>query len=213
MRLTYNIYMKTYKIYPSSINERYIGECADALRKGDLIVYPTDTLYGIGCDALNQGAIERLCRIKGLNPQKNTLSIICADMSQASEYVRIDNKAFDVLRRYTPGPFTFILPASTTLPKAFKGRRKVGLRIPDNAISRALAAELGHPLLTTSIPSEGLNEAEITMADEIMLRYDINPEIDLMIDGGAGSAVPSTVVDLSDPTDPVIVREGAGELD
>ncbi len=205
--------MKTFRIYPTSINELYIGECADALRRGELIVYPTDTLYAIGCDALNQSAIERLCRIKGLNPQKNTLSIICSDMSQASEYVRIDNRAFDVLRRYTPGPFTFILPAATTLPKAFKGRRKVGLRIPDNCIARTLAAELGHPLLTTSIPSEGLEEHEITMADEIMLRYDINPEIDLMIDGGEGSVKPSTVVDLTDPTSPEILREGAGEFE
>jgi len=205
--------MKSYRIYPSSINERYISECAEALSDGSIMLYPTDTLYAIACDATNQGAIERLCRIKGLNPQKNTLSIICADISQASEYVRIDNRAFDVLRRFTPGPFTFILPTATTLPKAFKGRRKVGLRIPDNPIPRELAAELGHPLLTTSIPTDGLDENELTMPDEIMLRFDSNPEIDIMIDGGDGTVIPSTVVDITDPLQPEILREGAGKFE
>lgn len=204
--------MKTFLIYPSSINSRVIAECADALRDGKLIIYPTDTLYAIGCDALNQGAIERLCHLKNLNPQKNTLSVICSDISQASEYARIDNKAFATLRRNTPGPFTFILPASTTLPKAFKGRRQVGLRIPDNEIARALAAELGHPMLTTSIPADGLTDEELSLPDEILLRYDNNPSIDLMIDGGEGATTPSTIVDLTDSSSPSILREGLGQL-
>lgn len=205
--------MKTLRIYPSSINNRFITEAAEALSHGQLIIYPTDTLYAIGCDATNQSAIERLCRLKGLNPQKNTLSIVCADISQASEYARIDNRAFPVLRRYAPGPYTFILPASTSLPKIFKGRRQVGVRIPDNAIARAIAEELGHPLMSTSIPTDGFSYDEITSADEIMLRYDSNPEISLMIDGGSGSDMPSTVVDLTDSSDPQIVRQGAGEFE
>lgn len=205
--------MKTLRIYPSSINSRFIAEAADALRRGQLIIYPTDTLYAIGCDATSQGAIERLCRLKGLNPQKNTLSIVCADISQASEYARIDNRAFSVLRRYTPGHFTFILPASTSLPKIFKGRRQVGVRIPDNDIARAIAEELGHPLMSTSIPSDGLSDDELTSADEIMLRYESNPEISLMIDGGLGSDTPSTIIDITDSSAPEIVRQGAGIFD
>lgn len=205
--------MKSFRIYPSSINDRHISECAEALRQGELIIYPTDSLYAIGCDALNQGAIERLCHLKGLNPQKNTLSIICADISQASEYAKIDNKAFALLRQYTPGPFTFILPSATTLPKAFKGRRQVGLRIPDNPIARELARELGHPLLTTSIPTDNLSEEEIMFADEIMLRYDTDSAIGIMINGGNGQSEPSTVVDLSDSSSPKLLRQGLGELD
>lgn len=205
--------MKTLRIYPSSINSRFISETAEALRRGQLIIYPTDTLYAIGCDATNQSAIERLCRLKGLNPQKNTLSIVCSDISQASEYARIDNRAFTVLRRYTPGPFTFILPASTSLPKIFKGRRQVGVRIPDNDIARAIAEELGHPLMSTSIPSDGLSDDELTSADEIMLRYESNPEISLMIDGGLGSDTPSTIIDITESSAPEIVRQGAGIFD
>ncbi|MCM1348537.1 MAG: L-threonylcarbamoyladenylate synthase [Firmicutes bacterium] len=205
--------MKTFRIYPTSINTRYITECADALKAGRLIIYPTDTLYAIGCDALNQAAIERLCQLKGINPQKNTLSVICSDISQASEYAKIDNRAFALLRHNTPGPFTFILPSATTLPKAFKGRRQVGLRIPANEIALALAAELGHPLLTTSIPTDGLDLNEIELPDEILLRYNSNPDIDLMIDGGPGLAEPSTVVDLTDSSSPEIIRQGSGVLD
>ncbi len=204
--------MKTFRIYPSSVNSRFISEAADAMRDGRLIIYPTDTLYAIGCDATNQSAIERLCRIKNINPQKNTLSIICCDISQASEYARIDNRAYAVLRQYTPGPFTFILPASTTLPKAFKGRRQVGLRIPDNPIPRALAEELGHPIMTTSIPTESLTENEITSPDEISIRYESNPEIGLIIDGGEGFTIPSTIVDLTDSSNPEIIRQGAGTI-
>lgn len=205
--------MKTLRIYPSSVNDRYITEAVDELRSGNLILYPTDTLYAIGCDAMNQNAIERLCKLKGINSQKNTLSIICGNISQASEYARIDNKAFSILRHNCPGPFTFILPSSPTLPKAFKGRRQVGLRIPDNTIARTLAEELGHPLLTTSIPTDGLTEDEIVTPDEIMLRNEISGSIALMIDGGIGGAVPSTIVNLLDSSAPEITREGAGDFD
>lgn len=205
--------MKTLRVYPTSINDKYITEAADELHSGSLILYPTDTLYAIGCDAMNQGAIERLCKLKGINPQKNTLSIICNDISQASEYARIDNKAYSILRHNCPGPFTFILPSSPTLPKAFKGRRQVGLRIPDNPIPRALATELGHPLLTTSITTDGLTEEEISMPDEIMMRHINAGNVALMIDGGNGLSQPSTIVDLTDSSSPEIIREGAGNFE
>lgn len=202
--------MQTLRIYPTSINDRFMAEAADALQRGGIVVYPTDSLYAIGCDALNQSAIERICRIKGLNPQKNTLSIVCCDISQASEYARIDNRAFALLRNYTPGAFTFILPVSNTLPKAFKGRRTVGVRIPDNPIARRLAEELGRPLLTTSIPSDDMSEDELSMPEEIAIRCEsLRP--DVLIDGGRGGSEPSTIVDLTDSSSPEVLREGAGK--
>lgn len=204
--------MQTLRIYPSSVNDRFIERAADILRRGGVMIFPTDTLYAIGCSALSTPAIDKVCRLKRLNPLKNTLSIICSDISQASEYARIDNKAFALLRAHTPGPYTFILPASQKLPKAFKGRHTVGVRIPDNPISRRLAEELGAPILTTSIPSEGLSDDEITHPAEITLRFE-SSGADLMIDGGQGSAIPSTVVDITDSSSPEVIRQGAGDDD
>ena len=147
--------MTILKMYPTSLNEKYLDLAIDTLRSGGIIIYPTDTLYAIGCDALNNNAIERICKIKGINPQKTNLSIICHNLSQAAEYARIDNRAFKMLREYLPGPFTFLLPASTKLPKVFKGRKTVGVRIPDNTIPVTLAEMLGNPLLTTSVEDDG----------------------------------------------------------
>lgn len=202
--------MKILKMYESNINERYMDIAIETLRSGGLIIYPTDTLYALGCDALNNGAIERICRIKDINPQKTHLSIICHDISQAAEYARIDNRAFQLLKRNLPGAFTFILPASTTLPKVFKGRKTVGVRIPDNTIARELAARLGNPVLTTSVewnedlPDEG-REPEF-----IAMRY--NDVAELIIDGGTGDLTPSTIVDCIDSSAPQVVREGKGDL-
>jgi len=198
--------MKTLRMYPSSLNDRYLDEAVETLGKGGIIIYPTDTLYALGCDALNNGAIERLCKVKGMNPQKQTLSIVCDGLSMASEYARIDNEAFRILRTNLSGPFTFILPAATTLPKVFKGRRTVGVRVPDNAIARAIAERLGHPVLSTSIPQDEDGVDPATLA----LEYD--DVASLLIDGGEGDGVPSTVVDITDSRSPEIIREGKGEL-
>lgn len=188
--------MKSLKMYPTSLNERYLDEAADVLRDGGIIIYPTDSLYALGCDALNNRAIETLCKVKGLDPRKHTLSVVCSDLSMASEYARIDNEAFRILRRNLPGPFTFILPAATTLPKVFKGRRNVGIRVPDSTIARALAERLGHPMLSTSV-EEGVEYDRVAA---------------LMIDGGEADGTPSAVVDLTDSRSPEIVREGKLEL-
>lgn len=204
--------MKTLRIYPTSINLQYIDEAVAVLRRGGLIIYPTDTFYAIGCSALNNGAIERLCQAKGINPQKVTLSVVCSDISQASEYARIDNYAFRMLRDNLPGPFTFILPASTSLPKVFKGRRNVGIRIPDNAIATALAEALGNPLLSTSITLNADSGDDEIEADTIELEYQHDSSIALMIDGGTGRLTGSTVVDLTDSNSPEIVRQGLGTL-
>lgn len=204
--------MNRLRIYPSSVNDRFLQQAVDAINHGDIIIYPTDTIYALGCDALNQQAIERLCRLKNINPLKNTLSIVCADMSQASEYARIDNRAFALMRRLMPGPFTFILPSAPALPRVFKGRRTVGVRIPDNAIARALAEALGHPLLTTSLPADGLDSDEIVSPDDILQRCQSWP-VSLMIDGGQGFDTPSTIIDLTDSSAPEIIRQGRGITD
>lgn len=201
--------MKTVKIYPSSIDERMIARAVDTVRQGGVIIYPTDTLYAFGCDALNNRAIERVCRLKNIDIRRENLSIVCADISQASEYARIDNRAFRYLREYLPGPYTFVLPAATTLPKVFKGRKTVGIRVPDNPITIALAEELGHPLLSTSVPVDGELPEEYADPDSLALKYE--GQADMIVDGGDGGASGSTVIDLTDSTSPEVLRIGAGE--
>lgn len=208
--------MKILTIYPGSVNDRHIAEAVGVLRDGGIIIYPTDTLYAFGCDALNNRAIERLCHLKGLNPAKNLLSVVCSDISQAAEYARIDNHAFRILKQYLPGPFTFILPSSTTLPKVFKGRKSVGIRVPDNEIALALARELGNPLMTSSIPLDDFADTGYVEAVDprsVALKYENEGEIELAIDGGEGSTEPSTVVDILDSTSPEILRPGLGEFE
>ena len=202
--------MNTLRLYPTNINSVFIDRIVDTLKNGGIIVYPTDTFYAIGCDALNNRAIERLCKIKGINPDKQLLSIVCSDISQASEYARIDNNAFRILRSNLPGPFTFILPAASTLPKVFKGRKTVGVRVPDNNIARAIAATLGNPVLTTSIPIEGMEEEEII--EPMSIALNMEDVADIMVDGGQGDNRPSTVVDCLDSSAPEVVREGKGIL-
>lgn len=201
--------MKILKMYTSNINDRFMDEVIETLRDGGIVIYPTDTLYAIGCDALKNNAIERICKIKGINPQRTNLSIVCSDISQASQYARIDNRAFQLLRENLPGAFTFILPAASTLPKVFKGRKTVGIRVPDNVIACEIAARLGNPILTTSIewdddPEDGCNPQAIAMKYEDV--------VDIVIDGGNGELTPSTIVDCTDSSAPEIVREGKGEL-
>ena len=200
--------MKILTIYPGSVNARHITEAVERLRAGAIICFPTDTVYALGCDALNQRAIESLCRLKGINPDKNQLSVVCSGLSQASEYVRIDNAAYRIVKEYLPGPYTFVLPASTKLPKVFKGRKTVGLRIPDNDIAVALAEELGNPILTTSV--EVGEEWDSTKAESLAMCY--GSDVSIVVDGGDGGTVPSTVVDLTDPSDPQVIRQGLGDF-
>ncbi len=204
--------MKCVRIYYTSINDKFIQDAVDTLRAGEIIIYPTDTLYAMACDALNTPAIDKLCRAKGINPQKDTLSIVCSDISQASEYAKIDNGAFRLLKSNLPGPFTFILPAAASLPKAFKGRRTVGVRVPKNPVSTTLARELGTPLLTTSLPvPDGEDYESLSHPDTVAMLFE--DKAALMIDGGDCGVEPSTVVDATDSLNPVIVRQGAGNLE
>ena len=190
----------------AGVDSRAINAAIDALRDGQIIIYPTDTLYALGCDALNNRAIERLCKIKGINPEKNTLAIVCGSLSQAAEYARIDNNAFRLLKHYLPGAFTFIRPASSALPKIFKGRKTVGIRIPDNEIDTALASELGNPIMTTSIPFTEDTADPWSIAE----LYKNNGDIALCIDGGDANDTPSTIIDTTDSSTPKIIRQGLG---
>lgn len=202
--------MEKLRIYPTSINDRHIAAAVNALREGKPLIYPTDTLYAISCDALNNSAIERLCALKGIDPKRQTLSIVCADISQASAYARIDNRAFAMLREYLPGPVTFILPAATTLPKVFKGRKTVGIRIPDSPISTRLAAELGNPLLSMTATIDSDDPLAASMPDEVEAAY--AGRVEMIIDGGECGAGESTVVDLTDSSSPVILRQGIADI-
>lgn len=199
-------------MYPTSINERYIDQAVEELRRGAVIIYPTDTRYAIGCDALNNRAVEAVCRLKGINPDKQRLSMVCANISQASEYARIDNDAFRVMRANLPGPFTFILPASTRLSKAFKGRKEVGTRVPDNAIARRLAETLGNPLLSTTANWDDADPEDLANPEAIADRYGRESVITLMIDGGTAPAdLDSAVVSLLDSRSPEILRPGPAD--
>ena len=195
-------------MYPTSINEKYIDAVVKELKDGGIIIYPTDTLYAIACDALNNRAVERICKIKDIDPGRSTLSIVCSDISQAADYARIDNVAFKMLKEYLPGPYTFLLPSSTTLPKVFKGRKTVGIRIPDNAIAIALATALGNPLMTTSVEVDDDAPYESVMPESIAMKY--GDKVDIIIDAGEGDVVPSTVIDITDAYSPEVVREGKG---
>lgn len=201
--------MKILKVHPTSIDERAIAEAVDALQRGEIIVYPTDSVYALGCDALNNRAIERLCRLKGINPERNMLSIVCDGLSQAATYAKIDNRAFAMLRQYLPGAVTFVLPAATTLPKVFKGRKQVGIRIPDSPVALRLAEALGNPLMTTSISVapeiEDAGEMDVEALESVFGR---TPEITLALDAGPSGLRYTTVVDLTDSTAPAIIRDG-----
>lgn len=196
-------------MYASSINERYVEEIVGLLRRGGVVIYPTDSLYAVGCDSLNNRAVERVCRLKDINPAKQRLAIVCSDISQASEFARIDNEAFKVMKANLPGPFTFILPASSRLSKAFKGRHEVGVRIPDNDIARRLAEALGNPLLTTTVEWPDADAEDLGQPSAISLHY--ADTVDAVVDGGEGGHLPSAVVSLIDSSSPEVLREGPVE--
>lgn len=203
--------MTTLSLYSDSIEGRYIAKTVQALRDGAIIIYPTDTVYALGCDALNHRAVRNLCQIKQLNPDKNILSIVCASLSMAAEYARIDNRAFRIVKDIVPAPVTFILPASTKLPKTFKGRKNVGVRIPDNPIARALAENLGNPLLTSSVdPSDPTDPESIASPALIAEKYDDIAAI--LIDSGVGGTISSTIVDITKSDEPRIIRQGVAQI-
>ncbi len=202
--------MEKIKIWNDNPSDRQCQEIATALKNGELIIIPTDSVYAIACDALNPKAINSLCRLKGIDPDKSHLSIICADISMASDYAHIDNSGFTLLKENTPGPFTFLFRASRNLPKAFKGRKTVGIRIPDCLTDRKIAEHLGNPILSTSIEFD--NDDEAREPDLIADRY-ANQGVEMIVDGGDGDNRLTTIVDCRESGDPEIIRDGKGILE
>ena len=201
---------KLIKIYEENPNPKAVSQVVEVLRSGGLVIYPTDTVYGLGCDITNSKALERLAWIKGVKLDKANWSFICADLSNLSDYVRqIDTRTFKILKRALPGPYTFILPGGNNLPKDFKKKKTVGIRIPDNSIAQALVNGLGHPIVSTSIRDED-DVIEYTTDPELIYEKWQNL-VDVVVDGGFGGNIASTIIDLSGP-EPVVVREGKGDL-
>lgn len=199
------------KIYNENPNEREIAKVVQVLRSGGLVIYPTDTVYGLGCDITNTKALERIAKIKGIKLEKANFSFICPDLSNLSDYVKqIDTSTFKILKRALPGPYTFILPGNNNLPSAFKKKKTVGIRIPDNNIARIIVERLGNPIVSTSIRDED-DVIEYTTDPELIFEKWQN-KVDVVIDGGYGDNMASTVIDLSG-SEPVIVREGKGNTD
>jgi len=197
------------KIYPENPNPKEIEKVVSVMRDGGLVIYPTDTLYAIGCDALNVRAVEKICRIKGVDHRKCNLSIICYNLSGVSEYAKVNNATFKLLKQHLPGPFTFILPTCKELPKIYKDRKEVGIRIPDHAIVREIVHSLGNPIMTMSIHDN--DEQPEYMTDPELIYETYMQQVDIVIDGGYGVREASTVVKcMSDDFE--VIRQGKGIL-
>jgi tRNA threonylcarbamoyl adenosine modification protein (Sua5/YciO/YrdC/YwlC family) len=199
------------KLYEDNPNPKDVQLAVKIIRKGGLVIYPSDTVYALGCDITNTKALERIAQIKGVKLEKANFSFVCEDLSNLSDYVKqIDTTTFKLLKRNLPGPYTFILPGNNNLPSVFKKKKEVGIRVPDNAIAQALVRELGNPIVSTSIKDE----------DEV-IEYTTDPEliyekwhklVDVVIDGGFGGNVASTVIDLTG-SEPVLIRKGKGSVE
>ena len=198
------------KLYEKNNNPKDIQKVADILNDGGIIIYPTDTMYAIGCHALKERPIERICKIKHIGPRKHLLSIICYDLSNISEYARINNATFKLMKRNLPGPFTFILNADNRLPKIFRNRKEVGIRIPDNNIIREICQALDAPILSTTLPLNENEDIEYVSNPEL-IEEAFGGEVDLIIDGGLGGLEPSTVINCCED-EPEIIRQGKGIL-
>ena len=199
------------KLYNKNPNPKDIKRVVTCLRNGGLVIYPTDTVYGLGCDITNNRALERIAQVKGVKLAKANFSFICKDLSNLSDYVKqIDNTTFKLLKRTLPGPYTFILPGNNNLPTVFKKRKTVGIRVPDNNICTSIVEELGNPIVSTSIYDED-EVIEYTTDPELILEK-WNNLVDMVIDGGYGDNVPSTIIDLTSG-EPVLIREGKGDID
>ena len=199
------------RIYEENPSAEAIKKVVNVLKKGGLVIYPTDTVYGLGCDITNTAAMEKIARLRDVKLEKANFSFICEDLSNLSDYVKqIDTATFKILKRNLPGPYTFILPAGNKLPSSFKKRKTVGIRVPDNKICQAIVHELGNPIISTSIRDED-DVIEYTTDPELILEK-WESKVDLVIDGGYGDNVASTIIDLTTP-EPEVIREGKGSVE
>jgi tRNA threonylcarbamoyl adenosine modification protein (Sua5/YciO/YrdC/YwlC family) len=198
------------RLYDKDNDPAVLQHIVDVLNDGGIIIYPTDTLYAIGCHGLKERPIEEICRLKSIDPRKHNLSIICYDLSVISDYAKVDNHVFKLMKRNLPGPFTFILNATSRLPKIFRNRKEVGIRMPDNPIIREIARLLDAPIMTTSLPADEDDDIEYTTNPEL-IDEKFGNVAQIVIDGGIGGTQPSTMVDCTGST-PVVIREGKGVL-
>ena len=199
------------KIYEDKPSEAAIKKVVEVLKNGGLVIYPTDTVYGLGCDITNSRALEKIAKIKGIKLEKANFSFVCSDLSNLSDYVKqIDTSTFKILKRSLPGPYTFILPGNNDLPKEFRKKKTVGIRVPDNNIAREIVKLLGNPIVSTSIHDE--DEVIEYSTDPELIFEKWNNKVDLVIDGGYGDNVASTIIDLTG-YEPEVIREGKGSLD
>lgn len=194
-------------IHPQDPQQRNIDTTVEILKKGGVIIYPTDTIYGLGCDIFQQKAIQRICRIKNINPSKAQLSFVCYDLSDMSKYIKpISTATYRMLKYHLPGPYTFILNASKEVPRVLKNKKDtVGLRIPDNLIARSIVKELGHPILSVSLPGNMVED----YTDPELIARNFEKQVDLIVDGGIGGMIPSTIIDCTGE-EPVVTRQGLG---
>ena len=199
------------KLYEKNNNPADLQQVIDILNDGGIIIYPTDTMYAIGCHGLKERAIERICQLKNTDPKKNNLSIICYDLGNIAEYARMENTVFKLMKRNLPGPFTFILPTGSRLPRIYKNRKEVGIRMPDNNIVQEICRTLDAPILTASVPYDGDDEIEYTTNPELM-EEKFGDVVDMIIDGGIGGTDFSTIVNCVEDV-PEIIRQGIGVLD
>jgi len=195
-------------IHSENPQARQIKTAVECLQRGGIIIYPTDTIYGLGCDILQHKAVERICRIKNVDPKKAQLSFICSDLSHLSDYAKqLPTSTYRLLKEYLPGPFTFILPASKMVPKILQSKKDtIGLRIPDNNIALAIINELGRPILSASLPGEMVED----YTDPEIMHENFRNEVDIVVNGGIGGTVPSTIVDCTG-SEPIVIREGLGK--
>jgi tRNA threonylcarbamoyl adenosine modification protein (Sua5/YciO/YrdC/YwlC family) len=200
------------KIYPENPNPKAIAQIVEVLKKGGIIIYPTDTVYGMGCDITNQKAIERICKLRGIKPEKANFSFICSDLRHISDYIKpIDTTVFRVVKKALPGPFTFIFNANNNVPKLLSSNKKtVGIRVPDNDIAREIVLQLGNPILSTSIHDD--DEVIEYSTDPELIHEKYEDKVDLIVDGGYGDNEPSTVVDCTSG-EFEIIRQGKGDLE
>ena len=199
------------KLYTKNNSPEVLQQIVDTLNDGGIIIYPTDTMYAMGCHALKERPIEKICKFKNLDPRKHNLSIICSDLSNISEYANIDNYTFKLMKKNLPGPFTFILKADSRLPKIFRNRKEVGIRVPDNDIIQEIVRLLDAPLLTTTLPHDEDEDIEY-ITDPELINEKFGNEADYVIDGGIGDVEPSTVIYCCDG-EPEIIRQGKGYID
>lgn len=199
------------KVFEENPNPKEIKKIVGIIRNGGLVIYPSDTVYALGCDITNNRALERVAKIKGVKLAKANFSFVCKDLSNLSDYVKqIDSATFKLLKRALPGPYTFILPGNNNLPSVFKKKKEVGIRVPNNAIARAIIEELGNPIISTSIYDE--DEVIEYMTDPELIFEKWSYLVDVVVDGGYGDNIASTIIDLTSG-EPVVIREGKGSLE